>query len=166
MTKTTAIAMAADYSKLQLLVENGEFTAEDIADTLQGIEGELGDKLDAIMLYARNLEGQAKTLDEESKRLTDRKKSFENQVKNLKKYALDCLLTSGLDKLKTTKNTFTARAGIVRVIIDNEAALPDALVDVQIITAPDKKKIKEAIENGTDVPGAHLEIGDRSLMVR
>ncbi|MDH2394650.1 siphovirus Gp157 family protein [Providencia rettgeri] len=166
MTKTTAIAMAADYSKLQLLVENGEFTAEDIADTLQGIEGELGDKLDAIMLYARNLEGQAKTLDEESKRLADRKKSFENQVKSLKKYALDCLLTSGLDKLKTTKNTFTARAGVVRVIIDNENDLPNELVDVQVVTAPDKKKIKETIENGIDVPGAHLEIGDRSLMVR
>lgn len=166
MTKTTAIAMAADYSKLQLLVENGEFTAEDIADTLQGIEGELGDKLDAIMLYARNLEGQAKTLDEESKRLADRKKSFENQVKSLKKYALDCLLTSGLDKLKTTKNTFTARSGVVRVIIDNENDLPNELVDVQVVTAPDKKKIKEAIENGIDVPGAHLEIGDRSLMVR
>ena len=166
MTKTTAIAMAADYSKLQQLVETGEFTAEDIADTLVGIEGELGDKLDAIMLHARNLEGQAKTLDEESKRLADRKKSFENQVKSLKKYALDCLSTSGLDKLKTTKNTFTARAGVVRVIIDNEDALPNELVDVQTITAPDKKAIKEAIENGIDVPGAHLETGDRSLMVR
>ncbi|MDH2321395.1 siphovirus Gp157 family protein [Providencia rettgeri] len=166
MTKTTAIAMAADYSKLQQLVETGEFSPEDVADTLEGIECELGDKLDAIMLHARNLEGQAKTLDEESKRLADRKKSFENQVKNLKKYALDCLLTSGKDKLKTTKNTFTARAGVVRVIIDNEAALPDELVDVQTITAPDKKRIKEAIENGIEIPGAHLEVGDRSLMVR
>lgn len=73
MTKTTAIAIAADYSKSQQLVETGEFTAEDIADTLEGIECELGDKLDAVMLYARNLEGQAKTLDEESKRLSDRK---------------------------------------------------------------------------------------------
>lgn len=81
MTKTTAIAMAADYSKLQLLVENGEFTAEDIADTLEGIECELGDKLDAIMLYARNLEGQAKTLDEESKRLADRKSHSKTKLR-------------------------------------------------------------------------------------
>ncbi|WP_369427097.1 siphovirus Gp157 family protein [Providencia sp. PROV236] len=166
MTKTTAIAMAADYSKLQLLVENGEFTAEDIADTLEGIECELGDKLDAIMLYARNLEGQAKTLDEESKRLSDRKKSFENQVKNLKKYALDCLLKSGLDKLKTTKNTFTARKGSTSVVIENENLLPNDLVQVQVVTTPDKKAIKEAIEKGKKVAGAHLEIGERTLQVR
>lgn len=166
MNKTTAIAMAADYSKLQLLVENGEFTAEDIADTLEGIECELGDKLDAIMLYARNLEGQAKTLDEESKRLSDRKKSFENQVKNLKKYALDCLLKSGLDKFKTTKNTFTARKGSTSVVIDNEDLLPNDLVQVQVVTTPDKKAIKEAIEKGKKVAGAHLEINERTLQVR
>ena len=95
MTKTTAITLATNYEKLQQLVETGEFSPEDIADTLEGIEGELGDKLDVIMHHVRNIEGQAKTLDEESKRLSDRKKSFENQAKNLKKYALNCLLASG-----------------------------------------------------------------------
>ncbi|MBQ0528521.1 siphovirus Gp157 family protein [Providencia rettgeri] len=166
MTKTTAIAMAADYSKLQQLVETGEFTAEEIADTLEGIEWELGDKLDAIMIHARNLEGQAKTLDEESKRLADRKKSFENQVKNLKKYALTCLLASGLSTLKTLKNTFTARKGSTSVVIDNEDLLPNDLVQVQVVTTPDKKAIKDAIEKGKKVAGAHLEIGERSLQVR
>lgn len=38
MTNTTAIALATNYEKLQQLVETGEFTAEDIADTLAGIE--------------------------------------------------------------------------------------------------------------------------------
>lgn len=166
MTKSTTIDLANRYDKLQQLVESGEFSSEDIADTLEGIEGELGDKLDAIMIYTRNLEGQAKTLDEEAKRLADRKKSFENQAENLKKYALECLLRTGLDKLKTVKNTFTARQGSIKVVIDNEALLPDKLINVQTITAPDKKAIKEAIENGTDVPGAHLETGERSLMVR
>ncbi|WP_219410102.1 siphovirus Gp157 family protein [Proteus terrae] len=166
MTSTTAIALATNYEKLQQLVEKGEFSPEDIADTLEGIEGELGDKLDAIMHHVRNIEGQATILAEESKRLSDRKKSFENEAKNLKKYALTCILASGLDSVKTTKNTFTARKGSVSVIIDNEALLPDELVDVQTVTAPDKKRIKEAIENGIEIPGAHIEIGERSLMVR
>ncbi|HEK0463920.1 TPA: siphovirus Gp157 family protein, partial [Proteus mirabilis] len=51
-------------------------------------------------------------------------------------------------------------------IIDNEALLPDELVDVQTVTAPNKKCIKEALENGIEIPGAHLEVGERSLMVR
>lgn len=81
MTKTTAITLATNYEKLQQLVETGEFTAEDIADTLEGIEGELGDKLDAIMHHVRNIEGQAKTLDEESKRLSDRKNHSKTKLK-------------------------------------------------------------------------------------
>ncbi|WP_340615177.1 siphovirus Gp157 family protein [Xenorhabdus thailandensis] len=163
---TTAIALAADYDQLQKLIAAGEFSPEAIADTLEGLEGELGDKLDTIMIHVRNLEGQTRTLDDEARRLTERKKSFESQVKHLKKYVLDCLLKAELNSLRTTKNTFSARQGIARVIIDNEMLLPDELVDVQTITAPDKKAIKAAIERGETVPGAHLEIGERSLQVR
>ncbi|MBX6951521.1 siphovirus Gp157 family protein [Providencia rettgeri] len=166
MTKTTAIAMAADYSKLQQLVETGEFTAEDVADTLEGLEGELGDKLDAIMVHVRNIEGQAETLSKESKRLAERKNQFDNQIKNLKQYALTCLLTSGKDSLKTLRNTFTARKGTVSVVIDDESLLPDELIDVQTITAPDKKAIKERIDKGETIDGAHLETGARTLQVR
>ncbi|MDE9443706.1 siphovirus Gp157 family protein [Xenorhabdus bovienii] len=163
---TTAIALAADYDQLQKLIEAGEFSPEDIADTLEGLEGALGDKLDAIMIHVRNLEGRAKTLDDEAKRLAERKRSFEGQAKHLKKYALDCLLKADLNSLKTTKNTFSARPGAAKIIIDNEMLLPDELVDVQTLIAPDKKAIKDAIERGETVPGEHIEIGERSLQVR
>ena len=157
---TTAIALAADYDKLQKLVEAGEFTPEEIADTLEGIEGALGDKLDAIMIHVRNLDGQANTLGEEAKRLAER------QAKDLKKYALVCLLASGQDTLKTVKNTFTAAKGRASIVIDDETKIPDSFVDVQTIVSPDKKAIKEALENGIEVPGTRIEIGERSLMVR
>lgn len=51
-------------------------------------------------------------------------------------------------------------------MIDNVDLLPDELVDVATVVAPDKKKIKEAIEAGEDIKGAHLEIGAESLQVR
>lgn len=164
---TTAIALAADYAKFQELIETSEdLTPEMIADTLEGIEGALSDKLDGAFTYVRNLEGLAKTVDEEIKRLTDRKKSFENRAKSIRKYVLSCLLASGQDSLKTTTNTFTARKGVASVVIDNIELLPDELVTTQVLTAPDKKAIKEAIENGVEVAGAHIEIGERSLQVR
>ncbi|WJV61041.1 siphovirus Gp157 family protein [Pectobacteriaceae bacterium C52] len=167
MTTTTAIALAHDMQKLQQLLETSDdLTPEMIADTMEGIELELADKLDGAYVHVRNLEGLAKTCDDEAKRLADRKKSFENRAKSIKGYVLNCLLAAGLDKLKTTTNTFTARKGVASVIIDNEELLPDELVAVQTLVAPDKKAIKEAIENGVDVPGARIEIGARSLQVR
>lgn len=183
---TTAIALAADYTNLLQLLESSEdLTPEMIADTLEGLEGELADKLDAVMVIARNNLGNAKTCDDEMKRLAERKKSFENKDKQLRKYILSCLLAAGLDKMKTPKNTFTARKGSVSVVIDNTDLLPDALVNVETVISPDKKAIKEAIEAAeaavaqitadggevpadllTPVPGAHLEIGECTLQVR
>lgn len=191
MTSTTAIAIAADYQNLlQLMESSDELTPDMIADTLEGLEGALADKLDAVMVLKRNNLANANTCDEEMKRLSARKKSFENNDKALSKYILSCLLAAGMDKLKTAKNTFTARKGSVSVIIDDVEEIPDEidgvqLVDVQTVIITDKKAIKEIIESAQaaaaqitadggeipeellkPVPGAHLEIGERSLQVR
>lgn len=163
---TTAIAIAANMTKLMTLVEAGEFSPEDIVDTIEGEELALGDKFDGIMTLVRNLEGQAKTVGEEVKRLSDRKKSFEGQAQNLKAYILKCLQAAELKTFKTERNTLTVRKGSISVVIDNVDQLPDELVDVATLVAPDKKKIKEAIEAGEDIKGAHLEVGSESLQVR
>ncbi len=183
---TTAIALAADYAKFQELIETSDdLTPEMIADTMEGIEGALGDKLDAAFVHVRNIEGQADTLAAEIKRLTDRKKSFENRAKSIRKYVLACLLASGQGSIKTTTNTFTARKGVATVEVDNERLLPDELVSVSTTITPDKKAIKARIEEAeaaaaeilargeeppaellNPVPGAHIEIGEPSLQVR
>jgi Siphovirus Gp157. len=163
---TTAIAIAANMTKLMALVEAGEFSPEDIADTLEGEQLALGDKFDGIMTLVRNLEGQAKTVADETARLSDRKKSFEGQAKNLKAYILKCLQAAELKTFKTERNTLTVRKGSLSVVIDDENQLPDELVSVVTVVAPDKKKIKEAIEAGEDIKGAHLEVGSESLQVR
>ncbi|HDL7645964.1 siphovirus Gp157 family protein [Yersinia enterocolitica] len=167
MNNVSAISIAADMTKLQELVQfSDDLTPEMIADTMEGLEIELGDKFDAIMSLVRNNEGLAKTCADEAARLNERKKSFENKVRQLKKYILDCLLAAGKDGLKTANNTFTAKKGSISVVIDNESLLPDDLVDTAVITAPNKKAIKQAIEAGIEVSGAHLETGPRILQVR
>ncbi|ELN2736669.1 siphovirus Gp157 family protein [Pluralibacter gergoviae] len=153
-------------NKLLALVEAGEFSPEDIADTIEGEELALGDKFDGIMSLVRNLEGQAKTVAEEAARLSDRKKSFEGQAKNLKGYILKCMQAAELKSFKTERNTLTVREGSLSVIIDDENQLPDELVSVVTVVAPDKNTIKEAIEAGTEVKGAHLEVGAETLQVR
>ena len=164
--KTTAIAIATGIAKLKSLVETGEFSIDEIADTLEGEDFALGDKLDRVIGLRREVEGEKNLLSEEVKRLTGRIKSCDNTVKKLNSYGLMCLLAADIKTLKTTFNTFTVRKGSVSVVIDNVDQLPDELVDVATIVAPDKKKIKEAIEAGAEIKGAHLEVGSESLQVR
>ena len=84
---STAIAIAKEYASLIDLLETAdELTPEMIADTLEGMEGELGDKLDAMMVICRNLQGNANTCAEEMSRLATRKTSFEGKS-NSKAYA-------------------------------------------------------------------------------
>lgn len=163
---STAIDIAANMSKMLALVESGEFSPEDVADTLEGEELALADKFDGIMALVRNLEGQASIVDREVKRLSERKKSFDTQAKNLRAYILLCLQAAQIKNFKTDRNTLTIRNGAINVVIDNADLLPDELVNIETVATPDKRKIKEAIEAGAEVKGAHLEQGTVTLQVR
>ncbi|EMW1017654.1 siphovirus Gp157 family protein [Serratia marcescens] len=165
---TRTIDLAIEMKKLQALAEDGELTPEMIKDTLEGLEGMVGDKLDATMTVVRGFEGQASVCDAESKRLAARKKSWDNQAGLLRKYILECLLTSGSDTIKTDLNTFTARKGSPSLVIDDEELLPDDYVEsfTEVVNRVKKDELKKAILDGTEIKGAHIETGPRSLQVR
>lgn len=162
------IDLAMDMKKLQEQAENGELTPEMIADTLEGLEGMLGDKLDATMSVVRDFLANVERCDTEAKRLTERKKMWTNQAEMLKKYMLDCMITAGGKSVKTALNTFSARKGSQRLIIDDEESLPDDYVEsyTEIINKVKKDELKKALEAGTEIKGAHLETGPQSLAVR
>lgn len=165
---TRTIDLAVEMKKLQALAEDGELTLDMIKDTLEGLEGMLGDKIDATMSVVRGFEGQASVCDSESKRLATRKKSWDNQANLLRKYILECLITSGSDTIKTDLNTFTARKGSPSLVVDDEELLPDEYVEssTEIISKVKKDELKKAILAGAEIKGARIEIGPRSLQVR
>lgn len=166
---TRTIDLAMDMKRLQEQAENGELTPEMIADTLEGLEGMLGDKLDATMAVVRVFVSSADRCDAEAKRLAERKKMWNNQADVLKKYMLDCLITAGSKTVKTDLNTFSARKGSQRLIIDDEELLPDDYVEsyTEIISKVKTDELKKALIAGTEtIKGAHLETGPQSLAVR
>lgn len=163
------IDLALEMKKLQALAEDGELTPEMIADTLEGLEGMLGDKLDATMFVVRDFLGNVEKCDAEAKRLAERKKMWTNQAELLKKYILDCMVTAGGKSVKTATNTFSVRKGSQRLIIDDEEQLPDEYVEsyTEIVNKVKNDELKKALIAGTEeIKGAHLETGPISLAVR
>lgn len=166
---TRTIDLAMEMKKLQELAEDGELTQEMIADTLEGLEGMLGDKLDATMSVVRDFLANVEKCDAEAKRLAERKKMWTNQAEMLKKYILDCMVTAGGKGVKTATNTFSVRKGSQRLIIDDEELLPDDFVEsyTQIVNKVKSDELKKALIAGAEeIKGAHLEIGPQSLQVR
>ena len=163
---STGFEIANDIAELKALVDKGDFTPEQIADTIEAIESDLAQKLDSYMYVVGELESKAERCKKEADRQSERKSMFDREIKELKIRIKQCLDVAGLKGLKTDHNTFTIRKGFVKVVIDDDKLIPDEFVDVATIVAPKKAEIKKALEDGADIPGAHLETGEPSLTVR
>ncbi len=72
--------------------------------------------------------------------------------------------SAGLRHLQLPEATLSIRSGSPKVIITDEAVLPDAFVRIK--REPDKARIKVALQDGTQVPGATLSNAEEYITVR
>lgn len=149
------------FQDIQELIENGQ---EGLEDTLESINLAIEDKLENIAKVIKNLEAEVKAFREEEKRLTERRRSIENNIKRLKEYAEESLRITGNQKMKTGLFTFSIQKNPPSVQVFNETIVPKEFF---IIPEPkiDKKKIQEAIKNGESVAGVELKQTE-SLRIR
>ncbi len=133
-----------------------------ILDTLEGIEGEIEDKADNYAKIIKELLGDAKKIKEEKQRLDVRQKSFENRAKFLKDNLQNTMKEIGKTKFKTELFSFSIakNGGKQGLTIDGD--VPDSFKKLET----DKDKIREALEEGQELPFAHLEPRGESLRIR
>ena len=120
---------------------------------LEALEMERDKKIEAVILWRKDLLAEAKAVKEEAQNLSKRVKSCENKAEQLKNY-----ISKALDgaKFKTDRCSVSYRK-TESIIIDDLHQLP---VDVWKELSEDwisKTKIKEMLEAGEEVKGAHQE---------
>jgi len=181
------IDLANDIRKLMEMVERGEMSLEELADTIEGIDGMMEDKFDASMSVFREIESKQEACKKEADRHNERAKHWGRQGQAIKSYLLNCLKISGRKTFKTTFNTFSVKTGSLSLVIDDVHLLPDEFVEsrTEVIHEVQKDKVKkiltEAVRVCEDlkakgeeipenllnpVPGAHVERGPETLAVR
>jgi hypothetical protein len=72
------------------------------------------------------------------------------------------MTTANVHKVKLPIATLSIIAGRPGVVIDDVRALPQGFTRLE----PVKSAIKQSIENGENVPGAHLEAGPDTVSIR
>lgn len=144
-----AIRAALDH--IELDEETGEILS---ADALHAVEAEAAEKIEATALYLRELDAEAKVAKEEADRMLDRVKSMQKRSDYLKAMLLDALHATG--KVKTGRVTVSIRT-TQAVQINQEQAIPEAFTTVKTTVSPNKVAIKQALLDGVEVPGCHLE---------
>ena len=136
-------------------------------DTLEGLQGELDDKVSQWARCIKNLEGERDAIKAEGDRLTKRARSIDNEVKHMKETLLMYLKAAGVSKAGDTviKASIVKNGGQAPLEID---LIPiDLPEDFQRITIDaDKEAIRAALESGQVLEwarlaerGEHIKIG-------
>ena len=128
-------------------------------DTLEGLQGELDDKVEQWCHAIKNQEGERDAIKAEADRLKARAQSLDKQVERMKRtlqmYMVAANRTSAGRKLKASiKNN----GGALPLIINVDAKdLPFEFQKVNI--EANKDALRDALKNNVEVPG--VEFGER-----
>ena len=144
-----AIRAALDH--IDVDPETGEILN---ADNLHAVEAEASDKVEATALYLRELDAEAKAAKDEADRMIARVKSMQKRSDYIKSMLLDALHATG--KVKTARVTVSIRT-TQAVEVSEGADLPEAYTTVKTTVSPNKVAIKQALLDGVEVPGCHIE---------
>ena len=163
----TLYEVVQDYLTIQHMMEDPDLDPQTLADTMEGIEGELEVKADGYAKVIRNMEADIDAIKAEMTRLSDRKKTIEKNIQTLKLALQKAMEITGKTKFKTELFSFGVRTNAPAVVMDEQYIenIPERFLKYSEPTI-NKVAIKEAIQNGEDLEGlAHLEQGS-SLMIK
>lgn len=165
--KTHLFDIAQTFAGLENLVESGEVSAEDAADTFEAIEGEFDQKVMQILAMMRNYAAFAASAKDEAARLSAVAASAGRREAWLREYIKTNMIRVGKKTVKTIHGTCTISDGADSVVIDDVLKIPDEFLiyDPEAAYTPKKSEIKEAIKAGVAVPGAHLTTGDPVIKI-
>ena len=163
----TLYEITNDYMQLMQMMEDPEMDPQTLSDTMEGIEGELEVKAESYAKVMKNLEADVVGIKAEIDRLSERKKTIENNIKKMKETLQFAMETTGKTKFKTELFSFGIRKNAPAVVMDEPYIenVPERFLKYSDPTI-NRSAIKEAIQNGEDLEGvAHLE-QTRSLTIK
>jgi len=159
----TLYELTGQYRELLELAESEELDKQLIADTLEGLDGEIEIKADGYAKVIRELEGKTAVLKDEIDRLSKRKSVIENNIKSMKEALQNAMFITGKTKFKTDLFNFNIQKNPPRLVIDKPEEVPEEYLIPQEPKI-DTSAIKEALKQ-QELPFAHLEQSE-SLRIR
>lgn len=130
--------------------ETGEYKG---AEDLDSLQMERGAKVESVALYLKEIECFADCLSEESKRLAERSKAYQKKAEHIRNYLIESMQAAGEKAFETVKVKLGIRSS---VRVETDDSLPQEWKTEKVSISPDKVKIKEALKQGMEIPGAKL----------
>lgn len=152
---------------LLAIADDEDIEPEVFKDTLESIEGEYDDKIEAYCKAIKNLEADMKAFDEESKRLKAKKEKLEKNIDRMKKTVFESLKLMNKTNAggKVLKATIQKNGGVLPLIVDAEPN--DVPFEFQKVTIEtDNAAIREALDKGVMLTFARYGERGESLRIK
>ncbi|MCY1570609.1 siphovirus Gp157 family protein [Staphylococcus pettenkoferi] len=160
---STLFNLKDDYKQVyDLIAEQGD--EQVLNDTLASINDALEDKADGYVAVIKSLESDNAAIDEEIKRLQQRKTTNKNGIDRLKETLKETMESTGKTKFKTALNSYNIQNNPPSLNVLDEKLIPK---DYWISQAPklNKKDALAELKEGKEIPGVEVK-QTRSLRVR
>ena len=155
--------LSTGYKNIEYLLENGE-DSEELAAVLNSLDAEIEDKAENIAKLIKNYEADIEAFKEEEKRIAERRRTLENDVKRLKEYLFNNMKLTGKTKFKKGTFSFNIAKNPPSVeIVNQDIISSDYKTYTEVL---DRKAILQDLKNGKDVQGAILKDDNESLRIR
>ena len=157
---TALFQLAAEHRALSDKLHDTDLDEQTILDTLESESGDLIEKGKNVAAVFRNLESDAKQIKEAEQQLAERRKAYEKRAESLKQYLKTNMEIAGISKIECPWFVITLAQNPEAVTVDDESAIPrDYFKEIPASYQLDKALVKKVIQDGFEVPGAHLSRG-------
>ena len=159
----TLYTIASEYQAGLSALADLDLDPQTVADTLEGMQGELQDKLRAVIAYALGMGADAEAQAAAAKRMADRAKATAARADGLLDYARTMMQATGVGEVATDEWAAKLAKKPPSVKVIDAALIPPAYMrqPEPPPPQPDKKAIAEALKTGAQVPGCELVQGFR-----
>ena len=149
-------------SVLKALEFDGELTPE-LESDLTKIEFLIIEKTDSCLFVAQKFEDEIELAKAHIKRLQDFVKANERKLERYQDYVKSNMDRMGKSKIEGILGAISIRKPSQVLEVTDESLVPPQFKTVEVVTKIDKKAVKDAINNGEQVFGAHITEGKRSV---
>lgn len=167
--KETLYELTGEYLQLLELADDPEVDEEVFADTLEGLGGMIEMKAENYARVITELErikaikqADADSFEKQMKRKKDHVSMLDNRIAKMKQNLKASMIATGKTKFDTDNFKFYVKKNAPSTIIDDESKIPDKYFKVK--KEVQKSLIKEDINNGIKVDGAHLEASETVII--
>lgn len=164
----TLYELTSEYTELLAMLEDPEMDEQVIADTLEGLSGEIEAKADGYARVIKQMDADSKAIKAEEERLYNRRKSLENRISYLKNRLQFAMELTGSTKIKTELFNIGITKNPAKVVIDDPSRIYEGFLipqEPKIDTAAIKNELKDPEAAPIWDGIAHLEQSE-SLRIR